>query len=145
MGYYHYISFILLNPVTQNITITINATEAGDYEFMYENFCDNYPPTEIYVDNTKITNINSCETKLSEGLHKIYLVYNHNSIVNIYCMFCDMDSVISIDLSNFDTSKITDMRRMFCYCSSLKSINLSNFNTSKITDMYEMFYGCSSL
>jgi surface protein len=34
---------------------------------------------------------------------------------------------------------------MFYGCSSLTYINLSNFNTIKVTNMGWMFYGCSSL
>ena len=60
-------------------------------------------------------------------------------------MFHGCSSLESIDLSNFNTSKVTDMGYMFYYCSSLKSIDLSNFDTSKVTDMDAMFYGCSSL
>ena len=37
------------------------------------------------------------------------------------------------------------MSSMFEGCSSLKNINLSNFNTNKVTDMSEMFGWCSSL
>ena len=34
---------------------------------------------------------------------------------------------------------------MFRECSSLSSLNLSNFNTSKVTSMNSMFYGCENL
>ena len=34
---------------------------------------------------------------------------------------------------------------MFSYCSSLNSLNVSKFDTSKVTDMSDMFYGCSRL
>ena len=37
------------------------------------------------------------------------------------------------------------MSGMFRYCSSLKEINLSSFNTNKVTNMSDMFYECSSL
>ena len=37
------------------------------------------------------------------------------------------------------------MSYMFDGCSSLNSINLSNFNTNNVTDMRYMFSGCSSL
>ena len=52
---------------------------------------------------------------------------------------------IEIDLSGFDTSKVTNMRYMFNGCSSLTSIDLSSFNTSNVTSMSYMFNGCSSL
>ena len=34
---------------------------------------------------------------------------------------------------------------MFYECSSLTNINLSNFNTNKVTDMSNMFIGCGKL
>ena len=36
------------------------------------------------------------------------------------------------------------MRRMFDGCSSLKELNLSNFNTNNVTNMRRMFSGCSA-
>ena len=32
---------------------------------------------------------------------------------------------------------------MFSRCSSLKELNISNFNTNNLTNMRGMFYGCS--
>ena len=51
----------------------------------------------------------------------------------------------SLDLSSFDTSKVTSMSRMFYGCSSLASLNVSGFDTSQVRSMYEMFNGCTSL
>lgn len=48
-----------------------------------------------------------------------------------------------LDLSHFDTSKVTDMYYMF-YGSAATTINLSNFNTSKVTDMSGMFYNSAA-
>ena len=56
-----------------------------------------------------------------------------------------MSSLISLDLSNFDTSQVINMNNMFTVCSSLISLNLSNFDTSKVTDMDYMFYFCDNL
>ena len=54
-------------------------------------------------------------------------------------------SIISLDLSNFDTSNVENMENMFGGCSNLLSLNLSNFNTSKVRDMGGMFLSCSNL
>lgn len=52
----------------------------------------------------------------------------------------------SIDLSNADTSNITDMSNMFYSCTSLTSMDLgSNFKTSNVTTIQHMFNGCTSL
>ncbi|MBR4130908.1 MAG: BspA family leucine-rich repeat surface protein [Bacteroidaceae bacterium] len=50
-----------------------------------------------------------------------------------------------IDLTGFNTSKVTRMSSMFGSCTQFESLDLSSFNTSNVTDMYEMFYGCKEL
>jgi len=64
---------------------------------------------------------------------------------NMSCMFYNMTNPTTLDLSNFDTSKVTDMNYMFHDTSSLTSLNLSNFDTSKVTNMEAMFSGMSNL
>ena len=54
-------------------------------------------------------------------------------------------SLTSLDLSNFNTSNVLDMRYMFYYSSSLTSLNLSNFDVKKVLSMEGMFYHCSNL
>ena len=60
-----------------------------------------------------------------------------------YKMFYDCTT--SFNLSNFDTSKMTDMSWMFGYCSRFMSLDLSSFDTSNVTDMSYMFEDCSGL
>ena len=64
---------------------------------------------------------------------------NGKPIVSTNYMFAD-SSAKSIDLSNFDTSKVTSMRGMFGY-SSFENLDLSNLDTSNVTDMSSMFQG----
>ena len=47
-------------------------------------------------------------------------------------MFCGCSSQLLIDLSSFNSSKVTDMSNLFYGYSSLKSVNLSSFNTIKL-------------
>lgn len=60
-------------------------------------------------------------------------------------MFAGCSSLTSLDLSNFNTSKVTDMRGLFQGCKNLTSLNVSSFNTSNVQHMDAMFKGCSSL
>ena len=60
-------------------------------------------------------------------------------------MFAGCSSLTSLDLSNFNTSKVTDMRGLFAGCKNLRSLNISSFNTSNVQHMDAMFKGCSSL
>ncbi len=61
-------------------------------------------------------------------------------------LFSGQTSLTQINnLSNLNTSSVTDMSYMFSGCSSLTSLYLSNWDTSSVTNMYSMFSGCSSL
>ncbi len=61
-------------------------------------------------------------------------------------LFSDCSSLESIKLPNSLTMKsVSDMSGVFSGCSSLKSIDISRFDTSKVTSMDYMFSGCSSL
>ena len=50
-----------------------------------------------------------------------------------------------IGLTNFDTSKVTTMKRMFFKSVGLLSLDLSSFNTSILKNMVEMFCYCKRL
>ena len=54
-------------------------------------------------------------------------------------------AVTSIDLSAFDTSETTSLKKLFNFCSKLINLNISSFNTSKVTSMMAMFQKCESL
>jgi surface protein len=60
-------------------------------------------------------------------------------------MFYGCESLTSLDLSNFNTTKVENMSWMFCGCKSLTSLDLSNFNTAKVEDISWMFVDCESL
>ena len=70
---------------------------------------------------------------------KVYLNEDSNR------MFRDLSNLISLDVSSFDTSQVTNMEAMFAGMSNLTSLNLSNFDTSKVTRMNSMFEGVSRL
>ena len=80
----------------------------------------------------------------NEGIYKIKYTFK-NLLTKINHLFFDCSSLISIDLSNFNSQNVTNMELMFCGCSSLKEIKLSNFKAQKVIDMEKMFYECSSL
>ena len=62
-------------------------------------------------------------------------------------MFSNCTKLEYIDLSEFDTSNTTNMKRMFYNCANLKQVNGLNdmFNVSKDVKMDEMLYGCKNL
>ena len=76
---------------------------------------------------------------------KVYLNEDSSSMFSYISSFEDLGHVKDLDLSNFDTSKVTNMRYMFPDIYNLTTLDLSNFNTSNVTDMDWMFYGSHKL
>lgn len=60
-------------------------------------------------------------------------------------MFNGCYSLKTLDLRNFDTSKVTDISYMFFNCTSLTTLYLSSFDTSNVTNMSCVFRECKSL
>ena len=60
-------------------------------------------------------------------------------------IFFDCSSLITLDLSSFNTINVEYMNFMFMGCFSLRSINLSSFNTINVINMSNMFFCCESL
>ena len=63
---------------------------------------------------------------------------NTSEVTNMADMFIDCGKLTYVDVTGFDTSKVTDMGRMFS-CSGITKIDVSNFNTSRVTKMNAMF------
>ena len=76
---------------------------------------------------------------------KVYLNTDSGRMFNSIYYEQEIKNILEIDLSNFDTSKVTNMGSMFGSMSKLTTLNLSSFNTSKVADMSNMFYGMSKL
>ena len=60
-------------------------------------------------------------------------------------MFYGCSGLTSLDVKNFNTQNVIDMREMFYGCSGLTSLDLSYFNTQNVAGMSAMFDGCSGL
>ena len=71
--------------------------------------------------------------------------FDTSKVTNMGAMFEGMSGLTTLNLSNFDTSQVTDMGYMFEDMSNLTTLNLSSFDTSKVTNMGAMFEGMSGL
>ena len=60
-------------------------------------------------------------------------------------MLHNCKSLISINISNFNTLALKDMSNMFSGCKSLEFLNLTSFNTSSLEFFSNLFRGCSNL
>lgn len=77
--------------------------------------------------------------------------FNVSSVVSMDEMFGNCIALRALDLSSFDTPRLTSMNRMFYVdadngsVSQLAEINLSNINVSRCDGFGDSFYGLSSI
>ena len=101
-------------------------------------------PNEILVNGVPQSSNDKYVDNLVNQTNIITMRWNYQ-VTNCDSMFYGLNNIISIDLSNFDTSKVEIFECMFFSCTSLKSINLNNVNASSAKTMLAMFYECSGL
>ena len=86
-------------------------------------------------------------TPASEGInanaYKYYYIGRREVVGN--SGRCGNKYLHSLDLSNWETSRMTDANSMFRECSSLQLIDVSNWKTQALVGAGCMFYQCSSL
>ena len=104
---------------------SVNAVNIEDEESDYE--------IKLWLDPTDKTAYYYTEPE------KVYLNTNSSG------MFAFMSNLATLNLSNFDTSKVTNMHAMFYGMTKLAALDLSNFNTSQVQDMSSMFSGVFNL
>ena len=129
------------NIITGEIEINNSSSKkiiyVGGIDEKMNEYCD------IYINNIKIE-FTTYYKFPKKGIYTIKYKFN-KLLSTTRSMFYECDSIKTLDLSNFNNEKVTDMCFMFRGCSSLTNINFSNFNTQNVTDMRCMFNGCKSL
>jgi surface protein len=70
--------------------------------------------------------------------------WDTSNVTNMSQMFRET-KIKNIDISHFDTSKVTTMNQMFRSCSNLETINITNLDTSSLKDFSEAFSYCKKL
>ena len=69
---------------------------------------------------------------------------NTENVTDMSLLFDHCQKLTSLDVTHFNTAKVTNMYKMFNAC-GLTSLDLSNFNTEKVTNMEAMFSVCPKL
>ena len=71
--------------------------------------------------------------------------FDTSNVTNMSHMFYNCNKLTSLDVSKWDTSNVTNMSWMFYACYKLTSLDVSNFNTSNVTNIRGLFHDCQSL
>ena len=107
--------------ICANVGVAQNVIANNDSSYMFDNFSK----------LTSITNGENLDTR---------------NVKNMSYMFSGCSSLISLDLSGWDTSAVTNMKNMFYSCAQLKTIYAGEgWNTDAVTSSANMFSGCTSL
>ena len=104
-------------------------------------------PGKVYLnkESSKMFHSKSDEQKIRNILEIDLSNFDTSEVTNMGGMFYGMSNLTTLNVSHFDTSKVADMSLMFHGMRDLSALNLSSFNTSQVTDMHNMFYGMSNL
>ena len=133
-------------PATSMNAVNIE-DEDSDYEIKL--WLDPADKTAYYYTETEKVYLNTDSSKMFYDMRSLTSLnlsnFDTSKVTNMQYMFSVMYNLTTLNLSNFDTSKVEDMDNMFYYASSLTTLDLSNFDTSKVTDMSAMLASMRSL
>ena len=127
-----------------------NSAWVKDSTLVFAMFKDDYQNIKHIVINESFKTFTP--TTLSRffgGLVKLETItgleyLNTANVTDMSLLFDNCQKLTSLDVTHFNTAKVTNMYRMFNAC-GLTSLDLSNFNTEKVTNMELMFSACSNL
>ena len=117
---------------------------------MWYNEADANGNYDITIGSNNIIYANPSGSNLFSNLTNVTSIDLSNldtsGMTNMSNMFSGNTLLTSINFGdNFNTSNVNNMRAMFNDCNSLKKLDLSGFNTSDVTSMDSMFRKCKSL
>ena len=141
---YIFNDYYIKNDVNENtVDIFINNIRHDYRRFFY------FQKEGLYYIKLKFKKpIKSCES-MFEGIDKIISMdlssFDSTNLTNMKQMFFKCAGLKYIDFSSFDSTNVDNMDGMFFYCKKLKSIDLNSFNTKNLTNINIMFKECGNL
>ena len=72
-------------------------------------------------------------------------IFDSSKVTDMSLMFYNMNDLVNLDISSLNTSNVVNMSHMFSGDKKITSLKLNNFDTSKVTNMTYMFEYCESL
>ena len=115
---------------TYNISNTLKSSQILGYEFNSSQI------QTMLIDGVEVEPTKQYKFTTT-GEHTVKIILNKN-FINANGMFSGCNGLTSLDLSNFGTSKVTNMSSMFVNCSSLTSLKMMG-NINKLQSTGSMF------
>lgn len=100
--------------------------------------------TAVYanIENTKST---PPWKGIARKIERVAVVDEGVAPQTMYAWFFECNNLLSVNLSNLDTSKTTSLGYAFSRCKSLIDLDLSALDTSSVRSFADVFQDCSSL
>ena len=98
---------------------------------------------ELEPSRVSVNGVNKNECKKTcdmDGEENNVTLYFDYPVTSCYLMFCCLNNIKEVDLSNFDFSNVITIASMFHKCSNIEKITFGNMNTSSLKTMYAVFY-----
>lgn len=141
-------SFKKIAPITVSDNVTSLSDMFLNYKFFGQKEVDEFPKV---ICGNNITNMRTmyapqwANTKYPTKIDVSGL--DTSNVTTMYGMFRDRVGLLSLNLKNFDFSKITDMGSMFGSCSSIEELDLSNLREKSSVSLscHAMCSQCSNL
>ena len=140
--YFLFLTFLILLFISfEQLEINLIIKGKGEQIFINNSF---YLNPSIVIINGEIKNSCKKSCVFENDINNVTIKFNEslNSCEN---MFDGLSNIIEINLSNLDTSKVTNMDSMFNQCINLGEIKFGNINTSLVKNMYQLFHNCKKL
>ena len=124
-------------PFNQMPDRIIIDNETKNFSSIIINFKNDINIIKLQWDNP-VTNCRLMFDRVYDIISVDFSRFDTSKITDMRCMFCQ-SRITSLNLTNFNISLVVNMRSMFNYCINLETLDLSNFDTSKVTDLYHIF------
>ena len=116
---------------TSNSQITLKITGNGEERLINHAFSSKI--SQVSVDGISKPDCNDICSITGSSIPVI--IEFSTDITSCAEMFIDQTNIVEVDLSLFDTSKVTEMNSMFKNCQILEKITFGNIVTTSVTNM----------
>ena len=131
---------ITFNDYKECATIEIKIIPKEKYYGEFFSLSYDEPNIHIYFDDNKEEIIRENKNEITEDDEvKSITIILDNKTRSLKKLFSGCDIIKKISFIRFNITDINDMSEMFFYCKSIEELDLSNFKTENVTNMKSVF------
>ena len=137
-----FVKEVKIRSLVSSYEITVKVNGIGNQTILGN---DSPMPNRLYLNYNNESLLGEKTLYNLESNENIVTIVWDNPVTSCYGMFYGLTNIEEVDLSNFDSSGVTDISSMFQECTNLKYINFTNFDSHLLTNLNHVFFNCFSL